>query len=125
MATAFLKRITPLMSIAVAAFFNTLVTAVTFDVSASGEGMGLSDTLVLAQPGDTIYLTDDIYDEAVVNYRNGGADNPISFEGSSDALVNGDYSSRYVLITHSFIWARRNGYFPNHNLCESAACAQK
>lgn len=88
----------------VLAFYAPIATAVTYDVSASGDsGMGLPEALELAQPGDSIYLADGIYDTALVSYRDGEVDNPITIEGSSDAIINGDYSSRSVLINHSFI----------------------
>lgn len=110
MTMTFLKRITPVLSKAVAAFHAPLVTAVTYDVSASGDGMSLSEALELAQPGATIYLAAGIYDEAVVSYRNGEVDDPITIEGSNDSIINGDYSSRCVLITHSFITLRVSPY---------------
>lgn len=80
----------------VVAFLGSLTKAVTYDVSASIDGMGLTEALELAQPGDTIYLADGTYDDAVVSYRDGEVDNPIIIEGSSDAIITGDYSSRCV-----------------------------
>ena len=84
----------------------SLANAVTYDVSATSDGMSLTEALELAQPGDTIHLADGIYDEAVVSCRDGEVDNPITIEGSSGAIINGDYSSRCVLINHSFITLR-------------------
>ena len=100
-----LKRITSFLSVVVA-FHATPTTAVTYDVSATSDGMSLTEALELAQPGDSIYLADGTYDEAVVSYRDGEVDNPITIEGSSGAIINGDYSSRCILINHSFITLR-------------------
>lgn len=96
-----------MLSMVLAFYAPITTTAVTYDVSASGDnGMGLSQALELAQPGDTIYLADGIYDTALVSYRDGEFGDPITIEGSSDAIINGGYSSRAVLINHSFITLR-------------------
>ena len=83
-------------------------TATTHEVSASGDGMlSLSEALRYAQPGDTISLTDGIYDTALESYMDGEDGSPIIIEGSSDAIINGkNDDSRSVLIKHSFITLR-------------------
>ena len=82
-----------------------MTSATTYDVSPSGDSMGLSETLliVLAEPGDAIFLADGTYDTAIVSHRDGKEGQPITIQGGSDVVIKGNYRSRSVLINHSFI----------------------
>ena len=100
------KSLLALMAMVVAILVPLAAVAVTFDVSSSGDGMGLSEALQLAEPGDTISLADGTYDTAIVSYRDGQDGQPITVEGGPDAVINGNFKSRSVLINHSFISLR-------------------
>ena len=89
------------VSVAVLASVGT--SATTYDVSPSDDGMGLSEALELAEPGDTIFLADGTYDTAIVSYRDGKEGQPITIQGGNDVVIKGNYRSRSVLINHSFI----------------------
>ena len=79
-------------------------TAVTYDVTASGDGdHDLATAMSLAMPGDIVSLADGTYDQAIVSERDGEPGNPITVVGGRGAIINGDYRRRSVLITHSFI----------------------
>ena len=84
--------------------------AVTYDVSASGGGLDLSEAMSLAEAGDIVSLADGTYDAAVVSHRDGKKGSPITVEGGPGAVIKGDYSSRSVLIKHSFITLKVCGY---------------
>lgn len=78
--------------------------AETFTVSASGGGdFDLPGAMMRANPGDTVYLMDGTYDDAIVSRNDGEKDSPITVVGGPDAIINGGVSSRSVLINHSFI----------------------
>lgn len=77
--------------------------AATYDVSASGNGLDLSEAMNLAQAGDTVSLADGTYDVPIVSQRDGDQDSPITVVGGSGAIIMGDFESRNVLIRHSFI----------------------
>ncbi|CAB1118084.1 unnamed protein product [Ectocarpus sp. CCAP 1310/34] len=77
--------------------------AVTFDASADGDGFDLYEAMDLAQAGDTVNLQDGTYDSALVSVRGGEFGSPITVSGGPGAIIKGSYSSRSVLITHSFI----------------------
>ncbi|CAN0284514.1 unnamed protein product, partial [Laminaria digitata] len=59
--------------------------------------------MALAKPGDTVSLADGRYDRALVTKADGEEGNPITIEGGEGAVINGDYSSRSVLIQHDYI----------------------
>ena len=82
----------------------------TYDVSASGGGLDLSEAMSLAEAGDIVSLADGTYDAAVVSHRDGKKGSPITVEGGPGAVIKGDYSSRSVLIKHSFITLKVCGY---------------
>lgn len=94
------------LPLAVVAVLASLANAVTYDVSASGDGMDLFEAIELAEAGDTIFLADGTYDTPLVTERDGKKGNPITFEGSKDAVINGVVNSRSVPIKHSFITLR-------------------
>ena len=50
----------------------------------------LQQALDVVQPGDTIYLGDGNYDEAVVSKQHGSANAPITISGSPQAVLRGD-----------------------------------
>ncbi|CAM9939140.1 unnamed protein product [Ectocarpus sp. 6 AP-2014] len=77
--------------------------AVTYDASADGDGFDLYEAMDLAQAGDTVNLQDGTYDSALVSVRDGEFGSPITVSGGPGAIIKGSYSSRSVLITHSFI----------------------
>ncbi|CAM9793899.1 unnamed protein product [Ectocarpus fasciculatus] len=77
--------------------------AVTYDVSADGDGYDLAEAMDLAVAGDTVSLQDGTYDSAIVSVRDGEFGSPITVAGGPEAIIKGAYSSRSVLITHSFI----------------------
>ena len=105
-------RRSTLLKFIVVAIHELLATSVTYDVSASGNDMGLTEALEMAEPGDTVHLADGIYDIALVSYRDGEEDDPITIEGSREAVINGAHSSRSVLINHSFITLRVSQLLP-------------
>lgn len=75
----------------------------TYNVVASGDGLDLSDAMAVAEAGDTVSLADGTYDGAIVSTKDGTADAPITVTGGRGAIIKGDYDSRSVLVTHSFI----------------------
>lgn len=83
--------------------------AVTYKVHSdrgSGSESGsydLGEAMALARPGDTVSLADGRYDRALVTKADGEEGNPITIEGGEDAVINGDFSSRSVLVQHSHI----------------------
>ncbi|CAM9617951.1 unnamed protein product [Ectocarpus sp. 12 AP-2014] len=77
--------------------------AVTYDVSADGDGFDLYEAMDLAEAGDTVHLLDGIYNSAVVSVRDGEFGSPITVAGGPGAIIKGSYGLRSVLITHSFI----------------------
>lgn len=78
--------------------------ATVYDVSADGSsGLDLYEAMDLAEAGDTVSLADGTYDQAVVSVRDGASGSPITVVGGPGAIINGDYSSRSVFISHSFI----------------------
>ena len=92
------------MAVVVAVLVPLAVVAVTFDVSSSGDGMGLYEALKLAEAGDTISLADGKYDTAIVSYRDGKEGQPITLKSGPDAvIIGGNDDSRSVQINHSFI----------------------
>ena len=102
-----LQRISLPTLLLVGAILAPNADAVTYSVSASEDGMDLTEALKKAGPGDKISLEDGIYDTALESYTDGEKDNPIIIEGSRDAIINGDNgNSRSVLINHSFITLR-------------------
>lgn len=103
------RQLLPLLLLLAAVLLPPSARAVNYDVSASGTGLDLSEAMDLAEPGDTVSLADGIYDQAIVSTRDGTKEDPITVVGGPDAIINGDYSSRSVLITHSFITLKVGG----------------
>jgi hypothetical protein len=59
--------------------------------------------LDVVQPGETIYLGDGDYYEAVVTKRRGAANAPITITGSAQAVLRGDPNNAHVLeINHDY-----------------------
>ena len=86
--------------------FNYLLlgaTATTYNVYPSGGELTINEAMSLAEAGDTVSLADGTYDEAIVSKRDGTESSPITVKGGRSAVINGGYSSRNVLITHSYI----------------------
>ncbi len=80
------------------------VAAITLDVTADGNGdYDLFTAMDEAEPGDIVSLADGTYDQPIVSVKDGEPGNPITVVGGPGAIINGDYNSRNVLITHSFI----------------------
>ncbi|CAM9939244.1 unnamed protein product [Ectocarpus sp. 6 AP-2014] len=77
--------------------------AVTYNVSADGDGIDLYEAMDLAQAGDTVNLQNGTYDSALVSVRDGEFGSPITVAGGAGAIIKGSSSSRSVFITHSFI----------------------
>ncbi|CAM9864734.1 unnamed protein product [Ectocarpus sp. 4 AP-2014] len=77
--------------------------AVTYNVSADGDGFDLYEAMDLAQAGDTVNLHNGTYDSALVSVRDGEFGSPITVAGGLGAVIKGSSSSRSVFITHSFI----------------------
>ena len=102
-----LQRISLPTLLLVGAILAPKADAVTYSVSASEDGMDLTEALKKAGPGDKISLEDGIYDTALESYTDGEKGNPITIKGSRDAIINGDNGdSRSVLINHSYITLR-------------------
>ena len=78
-------------------------TATTYKVYASGGDLTLDEAMSLAGAGDTVSLADGTYDEAIVSKRDGEEGSPITVKGGRGAIINGDYSSKNVRITHSYV----------------------
>ncbi len=77
--------------------------AATYEVSAGGDStLTLSEAMELAEAGDTVFLEDGIYEDALETVRDGETDNPIVVEGGPNAILNG-IKSPSVFVTHSFI----------------------
>lgn len=90
--------------------------AVTYKVHSdrgSGSESGaydLGEAMALAKPGDTVSLADGRYDRALVTKADGEDGNPITIEGGEKAVINGDFSSRSVLVQHSHITLKVSQY---------------
>jgi len=65
----------------------------------------IQDAIETAKPGDTVVLTDGLYEQDIVSVRDGAPDNRITITGSRKAIVNGkkDGASRMIQINHSYI----------------------
>ena len=94
------------------AFHHLLLGAtagVWYKVDASGRGITIDEAMSLAVPGDTVYLADGTYDQAIVSKRDGEEGNPITVTGGRKAIINGSCSSKMVTIRHSFITLKVGG----------------
>ena len=76
----------------------------TSSISSSELGFyDLGEAMALAKAGDTVSLGDGTYRRALVTKADGDEGNPITIVGGENAVINGDYSSRSVLVQHSHI----------------------
>lgn len=82
---------------------DAAILSVTPDGGANGSPYDLTAAMGLAGPGDTVSLADGVYDRAIVTVTDGKQGSPIVIEGSRNAVIQGDFSSRSVLVQHSWI----------------------
>lgn len=76
----------------------------TSSISSSESGSyDLAEAMALAKAGDTVSLGNGTYRRALVTKADGEEGNPITIVGGENAVINGDYSSRSVLVQHSHI----------------------
>ncbi|CAB1103337.1 unnamed protein product [Ectocarpus sp. CCAP 1310/34] len=102
--------------------------AVTYNVSADGDGFDLYEAMDLAQAGDTVNLQNGTYDSALVSVRDGEFGSPITVTGGPGAIIKGSSSSRSVLIAHSFITLKMSSeywFMPMGRLCASVVLPRR
>lgn len=96
-----------------AAFALTTVSAFVYTVAPNGEPQSLASALDKASAGDTIILSDGIYNEPIVTMNPGTEGSPILIVGGKGAVINdftGDrslpWSQKVVDIRHPWITLR-------------------
>lgn len=95
---------------------TTPANAADYEASPDGSPYSIEEAIDLAGPGDTIILSDGVYDEPIVTVQDGEEDNPITIVGSSAAVINGAAGDRMVLVRHS--WISLEGFTVDGELSE-------